>query len=191
MSREENRWEKASISYENYLRYVSRKQDRFELSLIDLLFVSNFKGGNAAIHEPDVTVNQKLQRYSTLMRQIHREFGGRMLRNLTTQEIATLKNRANQFVDLTTARGANSIDGFKSSYASALLHFHFPDLVPILDRRVLNGAGIAVEVNREGQVIRIERYFPALVDKFHLELQKRPNLTIRTLDKKYFVIPIL
>ena len=34
---------------------------------------------------------------------------------------------------------AADISGFGCSFASALLHFHFPKLVPILDKRALNG----------------------------------------------------
>jgi hypothetical protein len=51
MSRERTRWEKADISYRNYIAYLNRKSSPCELSLIDLLYVSNFKGGSASIQE--------------------------------------------------------------------------------------------------------------------------------------------
>lgn len=180
------RWEKADISYHNYLKYIQRKGDKYALSLIDLLYVSNFKGGNASINESESSVNQKLERYSSLMREIQEEFGERRLAELTREDIVRLKEQAGAFLNLTARDSSHSIDGFKSSYASALLHFHFPNLIPILDRRVLNGAGLEVEVNSQKQVVRIERYFPELIDKFYEELRKRQNLTLRALDKEYF-----
>ena len=82
------------------------------------------------------------------------------------------------------------IDGFGSSYTSALLHFHFPTLIPILDRRVLNGAGINAEINAQGQVVDIERYYPELIQYFHRELRNRPEIDLRALDKELFIKPI-
>jgi len=80
--------------------------------------------------------------------------------------------------------------GFKCSYASALLHFYFPNLVPILDRRVLNGIGIKVKRNKQGQVVNIERYYSALIDLFHSYLKYNPNKSLRDYDKENFVKPL-
>ena len=37
-------WDKSSISYKNYQSYIANKPQKFELTLIDLLYISNFKG---------------------------------------------------------------------------------------------------------------------------------------------------
>lgn len=44
-------WKKSEISLQNYQNYLSRKKDKFHLSIIDLLYILNFKGGNATINE--------------------------------------------------------------------------------------------------------------------------------------------
>ena len=83
-----------------------------------------------------------------------------------------------------------SIDGFKSSYASALLHFYFPNLIPILDRRVLQGIGIKIRTNTQGQVVQIDQYYPQLIDAFYKDLTEGSGKTLRELDKEYFIKPI-
>ena len=185
MSRAETQWDKADKSYRNYIGYINRKSDKFELSLIDLLFVSNFKGGNASIHEEESSVNRKLGRYSELLREISSKLGVKSLRQLTEEELVWLTEKAYSFVCL-TLDGNTAIDGFKVSYASALLHFCFPELVPILDRRVLNGAGIKVELNKQGQVISIEKYYPHLFRVFYDNLRDNPLKSLRDLDKEFF-----
>lgn len=56
----EKRWYKLGISLNNYKNYISRKTTT-NLTLIDLLYISNFKGGNAAIHEEEYALNVRLQ----------------------------------------------------------------------------------------------------------------------------------
>ena len=60
---------------------------------------------------------------------------------------------------LTNATGSK-IDGLGPSYASTILHFYYPCLIPILDRSALNGANIkdGVETYR-GQVKEIEKHY--------------------------------
>jgi hypothetical protein len=55
---------------------------------------------------------------------------------------------------------------------------------------VLNGAGIKVEINAQGQVIDIEKYYPQLIQYFHRELRNKPGINLRALDKELFVKPI-
>jgi hypothetical protein len=190
MSKEKTKWEKADISYSNYIDYISRKPNRFTLTLIDLLYVSNFKGGNASINEKEEFINIKLKKYSELLQKISENFENRPLTDLTTAELNKLKMLVNQLFSLIDRDSMFSIDGFKSSYASALMHFYFPNLIPILDRRALNGAEIKVERNNQGQVKNIEQHYPQLIDKFYSELCKRPEVTLRQLDKEYFIKPI-
>jgi len=141
-----NQWEKADISYRNYLDYISKKKEKFELTYIDLLYVRNFKGGNASINEDEASVNKKLKKYSEHLMAINQEFR-KYLKDLSSEELESLKNKALSFIRLTLSN-STSIDGFRCSYASALLHSYFPNLIPILDRRVLNGMGIKVKKNK-------------------------------------------
>ncbi|KAF0133202.1 MAG: Uncharacterized protein FD145_1403 [Candidatus Saganbacteria bacterium] len=166
--------------------YISNKNGEFDLTLIDLLFVKNFKGGNATINEKASIVNAKLKAYSNFLVGINREFGKKQLRDLTTEQLESIKTHAKTFLSLTTDENT-SIDGLKSSYASALLHFYFPNLIPILDRRVLNGAKISVEKNSQGQVIDIQKHYPELIDKFYKYLKVYPEKSLRDYDKECFI----
>ena len=38
----ETKWDKAAISLENYKEYYKKKTNKFDLTLIDLLYISNF-----------------------------------------------------------------------------------------------------------------------------------------------------
>jgi hypothetical protein len=181
MSGENTRWEKADISYLNYVAYLMRKSLPYDLSLIDLLFVSNFKGGNASIQEEESSINLKLKTYSDIIRKVEECFGNRNLRELSEIELKSLQKFSTEFLALVRKDSLFRIDGFGSSYTSALLHFHFPTLIPILDRRVINGAGINAKINAQKQVIDIERYYPELIEYFHRELRNRPDIDLRTL----------
>ena len=190
MSRERTRWEKADISYQNYAEYLRRKPLPFDLSLIDLLYISNFKGGNASIQESELSINQKLKKYSDDIHKIEDRFGKRNLRDLNEIDLKFLQTSCIDFLNLVKKDSLFRIDGFGSSYTSALLHFHFPKLIPILDRRVLNGAGIKAKTNKQGQIVDIERYYPELIQYFHRELGNRPEIELRNLDKELFIKPI-
>ena len=52
-------WTNAARSLKNYQQYIDRKRTKYELTLIDLLYISNFKGGNASIHEEEGIVNTR------------------------------------------------------------------------------------------------------------------------------------
>ncbi len=189
MNKAFTQWKKANKSYQNYLAYIKSKRERFKLTLIDLLYVRNFKGGNASIHEDESSMNVKLKKYSECLGNIHNRFDSKRLGELSNGELKVLKEKAHSFVSLTLSDDT-SIDGFKSSYASALLHFYFPNLIPILDRRVLNGAGIHAKKNSQGQVINIEQYYPNLIDKFYIYLKNNPIKSLRDYDKECFTKPI-
>ena len=51
----------------HYQAYISSKNQRLSLSIIDLLYVSNFKGGNASITEPEAMLGEKLQSYEKVL----------------------------------------------------------------------------------------------------------------------------
>lgn len=182
--RAEKSWDNANKSLENYRTYISLKPNRFELSYLDLLYISNFKGGNASIHHDEADANMRLVKYSEILRRIHKKYSKETLATLNPVSITDLIEDCNAFFDL-TIRKDTEIFGFKAAYASALLHAYFPQLVPILDRRVLSSLGANIRFNSNRQVIDIARHASWLIQTFH-QLSKENGRTIRELDRIYF-----
>jgi hypothetical protein len=179
-------WSKAKTSLNNYNHYLNVKQDKFHLTLIDLLFISNFKGGNATIHEEISIINDKLIAYSEKLKAIEQDFGSTSLQNLTPKQLEDLIGIMNEVIALSKEK-KTEIDGFKSSYTSALLHPYFPNLIPILDRRLLINLNLVenTHLDTQRQVKQIEAFFGDLIRKFY-ELSKKQNKSIRELDKEFF-----
>lgn len=184
-------WDKAAISYNNYLKYLDGKADKFELTLIDLLYISNFKGGNSTINEDELKIKEKLKIYSKTLKEIDTKFNSRKLVDLNDIEVNELTECVKFLCSLTKKSTDNKIDGFSVSYLSALLNCYFPNLLPILDRRVLINLGIVTDqdINNQGQIIDIERFYKTLITKMR-EISLRENKSIRQIDKELFVIKI-
>jgi len=82
-------WTKSSISYNNYQDYIGKKSERFKLSLIDLLYISNFKGGNATINETERLIEEKLNSYSEFLVVINKKFNSKGLQELMEKGVFT------------------------------------------------------------------------------------------------------
>lgn len=178
-------WEMLDHAMQHYQTYISSKEQRLSLSILDLLHVSNFKGGNASITEPEDTLGKKLKSYEKVLCEIAKNLDGKTLSQLNERETADLIRLCKNVTDLTKASNTK-IRGFGASYASALLSAHFMNVIPVLDRRILNGAGIKVKYNSQKQVKDIAQYYGVLIKACQSELLKRHNLTLRGLDKKWF-----
>lgn len=186
--KEENRWDKSEISYQNYKEYIRNKTDYYKLTFIDLLYISNFKGGNATINERETVINQKLIHYSDWFKEIDKSFHGRILSDLTDGEIDNLIKMVDEIVKLTDKESTRTkIDGFSSSYLSALLNSHFPDLIPILDRRLLINLVLVTKSDEDsqGQIKNIKSFYGSLIKRF-AEIVKESGKSIRETDKEYF-----
>jgi hypothetical protein len=185
-SKEENRWNKSEISYQNYQEYISNKTDHFKLTFIDLLYISNFKGGNATINEKETVINQKLIQYSTGFEKIDKRFPGRKLSDLTDGETEGLIFLVEDIVKLTHEEHSR-IDGFSASYLSALLNAHFPDLIPILDRRLLINLELVKDSDKDSQeqIKNIKSFYDPLIKRIS-EKVKESGKSIREVDKVYF-----
>ena len=184
--RAEQQWKKSDISYTNYVNFISSKSDKFKLTLIDLLYVSNFKGGYATINEPEEIITEKLVVYGQLFNEINERFYNKNLNNLDDDEVIELITFSEKLIKLTDYKSENKIDGFSVSFLTALLHFYFPNLYPILDRRVLNGLKLITEndLDKQGQVKKLKDFYSKLI----LEFKKRTRTqTIRELDKELFI----
>ncbi len=184
------RWNNLNVAFENYRKYLARKS-KIELDYVDLLYISNFKGGNASIIEDDDSVNQKLQTYQVYFVGIEKQFRNKRLQDLSTAEVEMLIAKVVELMSL-TASTTTAIKGFKDSYLSGLLHAHFPDLLPVLDRRILVNTGVAPQeavIKSTGQIKKIANYYPKLIRWFRQSLCTRQQ-TLRELDREFFIYEI-
>ena len=180
------RWDKARVSYEYAQKYLEQKKhEKYSLTIIDLILVSNFKGGSASICEPIASVKIKLLQYSLKLKEIATLFEDKKLSCLSKENLENLAEMGLSFI-LLTKEIATAIDGFGPSYASALLNIYFPELLPIIDRRVLNGAEIKfIKFNSQKQVINIERHYKDYITYCHDRLQQSSH-SLETLDRELF-----
>lgn len=187
------RWNSANLSFENYLKYIDKKSntDRLGLTLIDLLYISNFKGGNSSIHEDEDGVNLKLEKYSELLKKIDQKFNSKSLVDLSENEFNILIQLVENMFELTES-SETKIYGFSISFLSALICAHFPNLIPIIDRRVLNGFGMKnLKLNSSQQVTNMKDLFPYLIKKMQTILKEaNEKKSLRDLDKELFIKPI-
>ena len=185
----ETTWEILDVAMSHYQAHIASKKVRCSLSIIDLLHISNFKGGNASITEPSQSLGRKLGAYERILEDIESVFHDKHLVNLNDHEMSELKVLCTAFLAL-TKDAQTKIRGLGPSYASAILAAHFQNLIPILDRRVLNGAGIAVDLDSQKQVKNIANYYSFLIDEFRNELKNNPSEKLRELDKRWFSKPL-
>lgn len=185
-------WGKAAIGYQNYQDYLALKNDKFKLKLVDLLYVSNFKGGNATINEYEHSVEQKLTYYSTILKEISSNYGSKSLGDLCHDERVQLKKLITRLCELTKKDCPTKIDGFGASYLSALMSSFFPKLIPILDRRILLNLKLVREddVSSQGQIKNIEKFYPILIDKMY-SICTKSNKSLREIDKEIFIMKLI
>ena len=131
-NRSETLWDKSNISLLNYQKFINKKADKYQLTIIDLFYISNFKGGNSTINESEEVINRKLLKYSEQMRKIDSDFGSTHLKELSNESLNSLCMQATGILD-NGEKLDFAIDGFKSSFIATLLHMYFPNLLPILD----------------------------------------------------------
>ena len=186
----ETLWNRASLSYQNYQEYIRRKgAARFDLNLLDLLYISNFKGGNASIHEEEATVKEKLIPYTDALKCIRKAFGTSALSDLSPADLESLISIVNKTV-LLIKKKETGISGLGASYLSALLHAYFPTLIPILDRRVLLNMGIVSQTHLiRGQVKEIAQFYRPLIEKT-AELCRETGKSLREIDRDYFLLTL-
>ncbi|MEI6138554.1 MAG: hypothetical protein WCP85_04795 [Mariniphaga sp.] len=189
--RAESQWKKSDISYQNYQNYLSKKADRYELTFIDLLYISNFKGGNSTINEIESEINTKLIQYSVGLRNISDHFNEKSLEILKEDEVELLISKVQVIIDLTKKGSENKIDGFSVSYLSALLNAYFPNLIPILDRRLLFNLELVTKPDKDSQdqIKNIQKFYKTLIIKMS-ELIKEKGETIREVDRRIFSEPL-
>jgi hypothetical protein len=187
----ETKWDKSSISFKNYQNYINKKEDKFKLTLIDLLYISNFKGGNATTHEPEDTIEEKLKFYTDILIKIDNKFKDKELAELNNNEVEELWILIEKICNLTNKNLKTKIDGFSVSYLSALLNAYFTKLIPILDRRILINMKLveSKDLYKSKQVKDIFTFYKSLILKMKKESETTKQ-SIRDIDYKYFIMQI-
>jgi len=186
--RAEKQWTRAQHAYEHYQKYISTKEDRCRLSFVDLIFIKNFKGGSATITEPVASLDGKLKPYEEALRRLDgsKLFSEKNLGTIDEKDYTRVRNVIVAFAAMPEVPEYD-ISGFGSSFASALLHFYFPNIVPILDKRAINGCGIqGLNVDASNNVTNLLELYPDLVDQFRERLRENPRLSLRELDYHFF-----
>ena len=102
----ESRWELLNIAMLHFQQYINSKEDRFAVSIVDLLHVSNFKGGNASITEPLETLGGKLGMYETKLRAINQAFASQSLSDLDCEETIALIVMCDDVLSLATNKNS-------------------------------------------------------------------------------------
>jgi hypothetical protein len=151
-----------------------------------LLYISNFKWWNWTIHELDEIVDKKLIIYSKKLKDIETKFNWKFLYSLNESETKDLIEIAMQMIDISNNM-YYKIDWFGSSYISALLNSYFPNLLPILDRRLLCNLNVITkdDLDSQRQVKNIECFYWKLILEFQSQINE--NITIRYVDNTYFI----
>lgn len=190
-NRAKSQWLKSSISFDNYQKYIDIKETRFHLTFIDLLYVSNFKGGNATINEPENEINIKLKRYSAFLKELFEKFQNKSLNDLNTLEIDDLILSVQNFFNNTVNTGLGKINGFATSYISTLLNMNFPKLIPILDRRVLINLKLVndKDIDKQGQIKNLLMFYKPLILKM-ASISKNSGESIREIDYRIFILKL-
>jgi hypothetical protein len=186
----EAQWNKSCISYTNYQNYLYNKDNgetRFKLTFIDLLYISNFKGGNATINESEAEIDRKLLYYSDFLKRLHTEFELLKLADLNNFQVEKLIALVLDTCRLAVKGNHAKIDGFSTSYLSALLNAYFPKLIPILDRRVLINLHLVNDndLDSQAQIKNIINFYSPLIKKTQ-EISKKTGNDVRQIDKTYF-----
>jgi hypothetical protein len=181
-------WNRAQHAYQHYQSFLTDKRDKYVLTFTDLVYVKNFKGGSAIINEPLLTCRHKLEYYEKAIRACAEDVSfGLTLATIPNEDYARIRSAIVAFAALPEI-DQSDISGFGSSFASALLHFYFPLVVPILDKRALNGSGIqGVQVSGYNNVTNLLDLYPALIDSCRQWLQENPQITLRELDRELFI----
>ena len=136
-------------------------------------------------------IKEKLGAYIGRLWEIEKEFYNKSLADLNSQELKRLTDLVSETCELTNNNPETSIDGFRISYLSALLSAHFPNLIPIIDRRILMNLQLVTkqDITKQGQIKNIQSFYPSLINKI-ATMSKKMGLSVREIDRKLFVTKI-
>ena len=122
--------------------------------------------------------------------QLHFEYENRTLIEINEEELKKLEVIINEMNNFITNEDTH-IFGFGFSYLSALLSFYFPNLLPIIDKRILLNLEFVTQGElMQKQVKNINEYYIRLLNRIREELSKNENRkkTLRDFDKQFFTL---
>jgi len=121
-------------AYAHYQNYISSKNDAYALSFVDLLYVKNYLGSKSTLTEPPLSCAEKLLNYEERLRRCAQDEAFNLnLRILNNADYLRVRKRILEFSTL-PLRPEFLIAGFGCPASIILLHFYFPNLVPLIDR---------------------------------------------------------
>lgn len=183
-------WDTYKVTFDYYQFYLNQKEERglsrYNLDFTDLLYASNYKAGSGSIQE-NLLISEgqdKLEQYSGFLKRVNNSFGVISLGELDNEGLALLLKYAKEMVVLCVKY---HIKGLGVPYCSALVHLHFPNLIPVLDRNALLGLELITceKIPKSGQVMKIEQYYEDLIKSMY-EILTVSGVTLRELDRKVF-----
>lgn len=179
--------DKIKIRYTYCLDYINSKQDKFCLTLEDLLYLSNFKWWSWNIQEPLASLKDKLKYFSDKFITIDKFFKEKSLYQLSVDELQKLIAMCNGML-LDSLNSEYKIAWIWPSYMSALLHLYFQNLCPIIDRNILLWLSIIWEdsINKQWQVKEIHSFYDTLTRKIYLLQKVDSTKKIKDIDDEYF-----
>jgi hypothetical protein len=182
--------DRVNITYSYCTEYINSKADKFNLTLEDLLYVSNFKWWGGTIQESPLTLKEKLKYFSDKFKSVHETFSEKSLYELSERDIQRLKVVSNAILLDCLLGSRFKIAWIWISYMSALLHLYFQKLFPIIDRNILLGLDIIGEeyLDKQWQVKSIHLFYDLLIQKIFLLQKVNPSRSIKDIDDIYFEV---
>jgi hypothetical protein len=181
---------RVKITYTYCLDYIDSKEDKFTLTLEDLLYLSNFKWWGGTIQESPVTLKEKLKHFSDKFKSIDKLFNMDSLYTLSENRLQKLMVVSNDILLDCLSNSPYKIAWIWASYMSALLHLYFQKLCPIIDRNILLGLDLIenVSIDSQWQVKNIHLFYNTLIQKTYLIQKDDPSKSIKDIDDTYFEI---
>ena len=184
-------WDGYKVTFDYYQRYLKEKErrglSRYDLDFTDLLYASNYKAGSGSIQENLLIPEgqDKLEQYSGFLKRLTNSFGTVSLSKLDNKGLELLLDYASEMIVLCTKY---HIKGLGVPYCSALVHLHFPNLIPVLDRNALLGLELVTceSIPKSGQIMKIEQHYKDLITSMYERLIVS-GVTLRELDREVFL----
>ena len=182
------RWNQGQHAYAHYRAYLGAKPEEYRLGMADLVYLKNAHGGYAMISESPLTLPAKLRHYEEALRECSVDPGfGFPLGLIAEADYRRARSRMLAFAGL-PARPEARITGVGTVLAVALLHHHFPAIVPLFGWGRVGDPAFEPGGFLPGQSVPpLLAAYGDRIDATRLALQRNPVLTVRELDGRRYV----
>jgi hypothetical protein len=167
-------------AYAHYQNYIASKNDVYTLSFGDLLYVKNYLGSNSKLTEPPLSCAEKLLNYEDRLRRCAQDEAFNLnMRIINNADYLRVRKRIIEFSTL-PLRPEFLIAGFDCLASITLLHFYFPNLVPLIDRdaiaRKIYGE---IKTNYYGEISDPRSAFLKIIGTYRRVLEGTSSQTTR------------